>query len=155
MIIMNNGKKLTNEKGLTLVEILAAIVIISIIFISIITILNLTAKSNRISKEIIDATYVAQKEMEFIYKLSSENVKLDAFSYYQPMAKDGNWNVYEKISESEHDGYLIVVKEDDINDPMIRIVVQVFEKNDETMVELKAQMETLLKWGDDHVENSP
>ena len=151
---MFDEKTLTNKKGLTLVEILAAIVIISIIFISIITILNLTAKSNRISKEIIDATYIAQREMEFIYKLSSENVKLESYEDYVVNRVDGEWTVYRKKTATEDD-YFIEIKEDKTEEPMIRIVVQVFDKSSKEMIEPKAQMETLLKWGEVNVENSP
>lgn len=155
MIIMIDKKTLTNKKGLTLVEILAAIVIISIIFISIIIILNLTAKSNRTSHEIIDATYIAQREMEFIYKLSSENVKLESYEDYVVNRVDGEWTVYRKKTVTEDDDYFIEVKEDKTDNPMTRIIVQVFDKSDTGMIDPKAQMETLLKWGEDHVENSP
>ena len=151
---MFDEKTLTNKKGLTLVEILAAIVIISIIFISIITILNLTAKSNRTSHEIIDATYIAQREMEFIYKLSSENVKLESYEDYVVNREDGEWTVYRKKTATEDD-YFIEIKEDKTEEPMIRIVVQVFDKSSKEMIEPKAQMETLLKWGEVNVENSP
>lgn len=143
----------TNEKGLTLVEILAAIVLISIIFISIITILNLTAKTNRTSEEIVDATYIAQKEMEFIYKLSTEDSSFSESLGYEELAKEGNWNVYRK--DSEQAGYFLEIKEDKSERPMIRIVVKVFESSDEAKIDPKAQMETLLIWGDENNENSP
>lgn len=156
MIMMKNRNRLTNEKGLTLVEILAAIVIISIIFISIITILNLTAKSNRTSKEIIDATYIAQREMEYIYKVSEENSSFDSLDDYTDKSEEGNWIVYRKESKhAEQAGYAIEVKEDRTDDPMIRIIVRVFENGDKAKANPKAQMETLLKWGEEHVEDSP
>lgn len=153
MIIMITSKKLANEKGLTLVEILAAMVIISIIFISIITILNLTAKSNRTSKEIIDATYIAQEEMEYIYKISREDSSFESLEQYEADVEDDGWKVYWK--ETETDDFKIEVREKTTEDSMVRIVVRVYEQADEEKVNPRAQMETLLKWGDDHVENSP
>ena len=92
--------------------------------------------------------------MEFIYKLSSENVKLESYEDYVVNREDGEWTVYRKKTATEDD-YFIEVKEDKTDNPMTRIIVQVFDKSDTGMIDPKAQMETLLKWGEDHVENSP
>lgn len=139
----------TNEKGLTLVEILASIVILALIFISIITILNLTAKSNQASQEIIDATYIAQQEMEYIYEKSlDETSNLETISEYVKQPNDGNWFVYHKNVASSD--YFLEIKEDRTEFPMVRVVVKVYEINDISKTEPKAQMETLLKWGGNH-----
>jgi len=136
-----------NEQGLTLVEILASLVILAIIFISIISILNQSARTNKTSEEIIDATYVAQTEMEHIYKLSKDTDKtIDSIHDYVKQTPNGNWNVYHK--QVEHNFFLEIL-EDRTDEPMVRIVVRVYEISDTNKENPKAQMETLLKWGDD------
>lgn len=143
-----------NEKGLTLVELLGSFVILSIILIFIVTILNVSAKTNRTSKEVIDATYMAQEEMEFIYKLSKENSRLHALSeLYIPQSADGDWTVYHK--ESDHEDYYFEIKENTTSAPLIRIIVKVYEKDDLAGAKERAQMETLLKWGESNDQESP
>jgi prepilin-type N-terminal cleavage/methylation domain-containing protein len=55
-----------NEKGLTLIEVLASIVILTIIGVSLLTFFVQSARSNNLSKTILDATYVAQTQIEEI-----------------------------------------------------------------------------------------
>lgn len=141
----------SNEKGLTLVEILAAIVIISLIFVSIVTILNLTAKTNKTSEEIIDATYVAQQEMEYIYKISNENGSFESLEKYTVREPKDGWDIY----ESTEDHFKLEIKTKETEDSMVRVLVRVYERTSETKDEPKAQMETLLNWGEKHVQHSP
>jgi prepilin-type N-terminal cleavage/methylation domain-containing protein len=55
-----------NQKGLTLIEVLASIVILSIIGMSLLTFFVQSARSNNLSKNMMDATYVAQTQIEEI-----------------------------------------------------------------------------------------
>ncbi len=57
-----------NEKGVTLVEVVASFVILVILLISFYTLFIQTAKTTKSSEDIVDATYIAQTEMEKIYK---------------------------------------------------------------------------------------
>lgn len=147
---MRNFKQLArkDEHGLTLVEVLASIVIISIIFISIITILTQTARTNKTSVEIIDATYLAQTEMENLYAISRQgtNPVLDG-SIYSSEPDDGSWKVYHK--QSADPDFFFEIRKEDLADSMSRIVVRVYDKTDVAKSEPRAQMETLLKWGAD------
>lgn len=137
-----------NEKGLTLVEVLAAIVILSIIFTSIISILTHTARTNRTSQEIIDATYVAQQEMEFIYKLSEMNSGfIPNHGYSQQTTDDEGWTVYHK--DSKDTNFKIVIKEQEVEDSLVRVLVLVYEASDHEKEQSRAQMETLLSWRSD------
>jgi prepilin-type N-terminal cleavage/methylation domain-containing protein len=72
-----------NAKGFTLVEIIAAIVIIGIIFISFFSIFISSQKVTVASEEIIDATYIAQQAMEETYSITSKSNYLDIQNYYQ------------------------------------------------------------------------
>lgn len=132
-----------DEKGLTLVEVLAGVVILSLIFVSIVNMLNQSARANKTSEEIIDATYITQREMETIYKLSKEGKNLDALTDYMKQPNEANWEVYHK---NVNDHLLLEIKKDDSDKPMVRIVVTAYEVEDLAKTNPKAKMETLLKW---------
>src|SRR5690625_1535574 len=75
---VTNQRKLFNQKGLTLIEVLVSIVIISIILLAILFVLLQIIRTNKTSQEIVNATYVAQKEMEEMYRVS-QNEDFDAW----------------------------------------------------------------------------
>ena len=62
------------QSGFTLVEVVASIVIITIILTSFFPIFINTAKTTKTSNDIFDATYYAQKEMEILYNLSQTTI---------------------------------------------------------------------------------
>jgi|SRR5690625_2666204 len=130
-----------NESGLTLVEILASIVILALIFMSILMILSQTAKTNKTSEDIIDATYIAQTEMEKIYGASKERQSkmIDWFEgKYNKETPNKGWQIFKK----KEDNYWIeiMVKTEELH----RIVVKVYDEPDATKP--KAQMENHLTW---------
>lgn len=63
---------LQNDEGLTLVEVIASIILISIILLSFMALFLQSNKTTVTSNDIVDATYVAQKEMEEIYTNRTE-----------------------------------------------------------------------------------
>lgn len=130
------------QQGLTLVETIAGIVIISIILLSIVTLLTQTAKTNRTSEQLIDATYIAQTEMETIYKLSLENKELSEVTEYNKQTENNQTTIYTKIDETNN--YKIEIIEQKDESPMRRIIVKVYDQKDNTKI--KAQMESLYNW---------
>ena len=62
-----------NVKGMTLIEVIASIVILSIIFMSFFSIFLSSKKVTVASEEIIDTTYIAQQTMEETYYITSNN----------------------------------------------------------------------------------
>ena len=60
-----------DESGLSLVEVLASIVILTLLLTTFLMMFLQSAKVNKTSENIIDATYIAQTEMEKIYALST------------------------------------------------------------------------------------
>ncbi|WP_042472150.1 type IV pilus modification PilV family protein [Bacillus ndiopicus] len=60
-------KYLKNEQGMSLVEVVAALLIIGIVLISFFGLLIQSNKTTHKSNDIMDATYMAQKEMESLY----------------------------------------------------------------------------------------
>lgn len=62
---------ISNERGISLIEVVASLVIITIIFLAFFNFFIQSKKTNVSSEGIHDATYIAQVEMEEIYILST------------------------------------------------------------------------------------
>ncbi|MBS4177848.1 prepilin-type N-terminal cleavage/methylation domain-containing protein [Lederbergia citrea] len=63
----------TDNRGMTLIEVLLSMVILSIVIVTFLTMFIQSAKTNKHSGDIIDATYMAQTHMENIYQISTNN----------------------------------------------------------------------------------
>lgn len=137
-----------NEEGLTLVEVLASIVILSIVLTTFLLIYAQSAKTTYQSEETIDATYVAQTEMEKIYEISkNSNTKrkkdLDGYNGPSEEKITGlSWDVYNKKKEQF---YIEVKLTEETPYEMTRVVIKVYEELDDEHP--KAQMENLFMWG--------
>lgn len=137
-----NNKK--NQSGLTLVEVLAGIVLISIIMLLFITVFSQFFSTTKKSEDIISATYVAQKEMEQIYDLSQTtsfnelDSKLSEHGY-EKYKIENSWAFFRKKDTFD---ILVKIKTPEEVD-LIPIVIEVFEPSTS---KLEATMEHLLKW---------
>ncbi len=60
-------KFFNNERGISLVEVVASLLLISIILISFFGLFIQSKKAGKTSEEIVDATYVAQETMEYMH----------------------------------------------------------------------------------------
>lgn len=69
-------KKYRNEKGLTLVEVLASIVILSLIVVTFLTFFINSARTTEISQENLDASFFAQQYMEEVYNIVTDHASL-------------------------------------------------------------------------------
>lgn len=159
-----NNKKTWNELGLSLIEVIASILLLSIILISIFTMLTQSAKTTKNSEEIIQATYLAQTEMEIFYSYSKK--------YPYDNFKSNFQNLECSVDSVSTKCYTLKVNSDpkiilslkktipttneiitiDIRDKgnsLKGIVIEVFEKEDfEKGRQPKAQMEDTLEWKD-------
>ena len=89
-----------NEKGVTLVEVVASFVILVILLVSFYTLFIQTAKTTKSSEDIVDATYIAQTEMEHIFNASkSEGINVYSFKAldYQPETVDNSTTEFTKV----------------------------------------------------------
>ncbi|KYG89112.1 hypothetical protein A0U40_13900 [[Bacillus] sp. KCTC 13219] len=83
-------KHLNNHEGMTLVEVVAALVLIGIVLISFFGLLIQSNKTTHKSNDIMDATYVAQMEMENLYNASgSASSYEDLASFYELSEEPG------------------------------------------------------------------
>ncbi|MGE6367649.1 type IV pilus modification PilV family protein [Planococcus kocurii] len=140
-----------NEKGLTLVEVLASTVLITLILISFFTLFAQGAKINITSETIVDSTYLAQKEMESIIALSKESLadtlKIEMDNKYGigVLTSNNEWIKYEKNIPNSTEKYSIRVK--NISTNRINVVVEVIEKENNAV---RAKMENILIWEEDN-----
>lgn len=129
-----------NENGLTLIEVLASVVILTLIITTFLMMFLQSAKTNKASEKIIDSTYYAQVEMENIYAISKEysfddrNEPMSSLSYETIDSIIYTKNTNDKFYE---------VKLEETND-LVSLIVRVYNNKDEK--KLEAQMETLLAW---------
>lgn len=139
-----------NERGMTLVEVLASTIIISIILVTFLMIFGQTARTNIASETIIDSTYIAQSEMEKIYGLSksiSSSNKSSAFPSSQfepplPKTVEGtNWIEYKK--KDNPPGTQIRIRIEDTPEKMSRVIIEVYEGS---KLNPSAKMENVLIW---------
>ncbi|MER2090754.1 MAG: prepilin-type N-terminal cleavage/methylation domain-containing protein [Sporosarcina sp.] len=134
------------ENGFTLIEVLASIVILTLLLTTFLMMFLHSAKVNEASGHIIDAIYKAQTEMEKIYAASLSTafsgregaiVNLD----YEKKVSEGSWKVFEKKDDQED--RLVKIRMLDRNVNMTRLIVEVYEGPDKI---LRAKMENILMW---------
>src|SRR5699024_8050009 len=79
-------KQLKSESGVTLVELLAAITILSLFVTAFLAFFTQAANTNNITNEVNEATFIAQEEMERVTHHATENT---VESYVKPENKNG------------------------------------------------------------------
>lgn len=152
-------KIIVNENGVTLVEVIASFALLVIILFSFFTLFIQTAKTTKSSEKIVDATYVAQTEMERLYaviinkKFTDQEVVLtNELNYIS--TKCEKYTFYKNVSE--YPNYIIILKKDTIGDNLSKVIISVYNKNDisnstdtckiNAQTNYKAQMENYLQW---------
>lgn len=142
-------KFLRREDGLSLIEVVASIVLLAIILLSFYYMFVQSAKTTRTSEDIIEATYIAQTEMEKLYTLTKgksipANFETKVFPEYGVGVKSQNsLKVYHFENETHKDIYIFLTVEA-IGGNLTRVLIQVYDEKDGI---LKAQMETTVEWG--------
>lgn len=138
----------SDEKGVTLVEILAAITILALIVLPLLSIFIQSAKTGKLSNNIMTATYEAQTQIEKIYHLSRtthlsdsiKQLKADDFHYIDCEAD------FKNCFAKHQDKHFIVIsiQRNQDESPMVDVVVKVFKSRAKN--KLEAQMEDLVRW---------
>ncbi len=137
--------QMNNQNGMTLVEIIVSIAILSIIIVTFLTFFIQSTKVNNVSKDITDSSYVAQSEMEEIYHLSDTMSYVDTITYlsntYHVNSSDSNYE-YILTKQMEDTNIYNISITFTTNDDVKDVVVKVY--NDAN--KLEAQLETKLLW---------
>jgi len=137
-----------NEKGLTLVEILASITILSIIIVSLLSMFIQSSRSNQYSENILNATYVAQSQLEEIINLSHVPgiTSLDGLLKLlkeEGYILDNECNNCYGIVQNEDDRYVLIQLTNKSRN-LGKVLVKVFD--DQTKTRQEAQMEMVFQW---------
>lgn len=144
-----------NEKGFTLIEVVASIVILTLLLTSFLSLLLVAAKSTQVSKEIIDYTLVAQTEVETVYQAAQKALKsnhqtilIDELEY-RLSVDQGNRVIYEKTTEQAFIQLTLSDYEDNsvLNETLSGLKVEVSSLEDSSE---GAQIESIIEWGKNH-----
>lgn len=141
-----NFKLKMDERGFTLVELLASFVLITLLLTTFLMMFAQAAKTNVASETIIDSTYTAQTEMEKIYAVSKrplDSTRIAAIENlgYTKVGTDSIWLKFKKKSLNENEEINIRLENKD--EKMTRIIIEVYEG---TKPNPSAKMENVLIW---------
>lgn len=131
-------KIIVNENGVTLVEVIASFVLLIIILFSFFTLFIQTAKTTKSSERIVDATYVAQTEMEKLYEEGTltRNIIVKNLNF---IPESTSTTTFQKTTNN----YLVILKLKPNKDSELKnVVLEVTKRN-----KIKAIMETVVQWG--------
>ncbi|SNR86443.1 hypothetical protein SAMN05446037_100193 [Anaerovirgula multivorans] len=139
---------LSSKKGVTLIEILISLIIFIIIIVPFLGMFVQSTKSNSLSQNIIDATYIAQSCMEDVYSISITNNFMDGLTEL----KDNGFTETVVVADEDYDytknidGYyaLIEIRKSAYSGNLVKVVAKIY--NNSALEKLEAQMETILLW---------
>lgn len=146
---MNKYKR--KQSGFTLVEVLASIVLLTLIITTFMMMFAMGARTNVVSEELFDSTYAVQNEMEKIIELSAHAVLPDArlatiqqalgYSQQAPVTANGaSWGRLSKQLTPQH---VMEVRLEQTSSRFVRVFIEAGEVGKENS---RAKMETLLTW---------
>lgn len=151
MNIVNYPQKTCKLKGMTLIEIIVSLALLAIVIVPFLTMIVNSTRTNRTSEDILDATYVAQSNMEELYSLSISDdtfkqdlLQLSGNGFIETViVTDKDYN-YTK----EKDGFYvkIEIRGSKYEGNLVKVLVKVY--NNSAMGKLESQMETILSWDD-------
>ncbi|MBU9711011.1 type IV pilus modification PilV family protein [Evansella tamaricis] len=154
-MFMRIRQSVSCQRGKTLIEILASIVILSIIVIPLLGFFVQSQKTVQVSGEIIDATYVAQLFMEeTIQHSKGNNLFLSG-----PITIKGYGSQFDSANKqhtlefTEENRYFVTINLKHKNSNLVQVLVKVFEDNVD--LKLEAQMESIVVWEGLENETNP
>ena len=149
-------KVIKNESGLTLLEIIIAIAIISMVGLTFMMSFSMSARTNVKARTTLDASYLGKDAMEMIYNNLG---KINPYSHEEmefELEKEGySYNDEELKLKLREEGYsdsdgiyskkfnhgkVLTIKLED-EGKLIRVLVRVFK--DDSLISVEAQYETL------------
>lgn len=131
----------SNEKGFTLVEVMASFVILAILLTAFFTFFIQTAKTGKSSENIVDATYIAQSEMEKAFAVSKKVTnREEAIKSLGYKKEDSSSDFTKKDSKIT---IKLKLKGNNSAPNLTNIIIEVYENNENN---LKAKMEDVFVW---------
>ncbi len=145
-----NRELVNSQGGFSLVEVIASLVIITIILLSFFGLLIQSNKTGKSAEQIIDATYLAQKEMEKMYNyFKSATIETWESNFPYATEKDevnsnGNTTQYKVTPVNAKNKEIIMVKAEDMSpDTTVRITIEVYDSRGKI---LKAKVQNIFSF---------
>lgn len=146
---------LKEEQGISLLEVIASIVLITIILLSFSTIFLQSKKTNVLSESFVDSTYTAQEDMETVYGMvTSMNIK--DFQELESFNSQGTKFIYiseatctvicKKFVSTTSPEYWIKLQLNSQYSNLVNVLVNVPKHSSSTPV----IMESVFRWGGDN-----
>lgn len=145
-------KKLKNaQNGFTLVEVLASIVLLTLIITTFMMMFAMGARTNVASEGLFDSTYAVQNEMEKLIELSAQPVsppdRLEtieqALGYSRQSGVTENGTTWGRLSKQAGAQHVMDIRLEETTSHFVRVLVEVGSAEGGNP---KAKMETLLIW---------
>lgn len=136
-------KDIFSERGITLVEIIASIAILSLIILTFVPIFTQSMRSSKAASDMLDSTYLAQTVMENVYQLTTEYQFNEAVNHVDEMTFIGSkddWYQYVQYKDGTYIELLIEKPDDELSHVLVKVYA------DDTKSKLEAQMETIYRW---------
>ncbi|OAT80882.1 hypothetical protein A6P54_12805 [Bacillus sp. MKU004] len=136
-------KDIFSERGITLVEIIASIAILSLIILTFVPIFTQSMRSSKAASDMLDSTYLAQTVMENVYQLTTEYQFNEAVNHVDEMTFIGSqddWYQYVQYKDGTYIELLIEKPDDELSNVLVKVYA------DDTKSKLEAQMETIYRW---------
>ncbi|WP_144547835.1 prepilin-type N-terminal cleavage/methylation domain-containing protein [Bacillus sp. X1(2014)] len=151
----------SSQRGMTLIEILVSIIILSIIIVTLLTMLIQSSRTNNTSKNIVNTTYLAENSMEEIRNFVVSTTFSSSTTFMSNLTISGydkltitdldkitdydksSGYFYKKINNTK--GHFILVKLVPKEAPLVKVTVKVYN-NETSSKRLEAQMEMLISW---------
>jgi type II secretory pathway pseudopilin PulG len=136
-------KHFFSERGITLVEIIASIAILSLIILTFVPVFAQSMRSSKVASDMLDSTYLAQTVMEKVYQLSADYPFNEAVNHVDEMTFLGSkddWYQYVQYKDGAYIELLIEEPEDELSNVLVKVY------SDDSKSKLEAQMETIYRW---------
>lgn len=137
------SKPFNCQGGFSLIEVIASLVILTIILLSFFGLLIQSKKTEKQSEEIIDATYIAQVEMEKIY-FYSRSIAYNTIEHtFTTAGYTQITDLNELIFTKDIDGFLVKIRFKDkaSSNKLKSIIIEVMEGSIQ-----KSKMENIYNW---------
>ena len=136
-------KVIHSETGITLIEIIASVAILSLIVITFLPMFTQSMRTTKSSSDMMDATYLAQSTMEEVYHVSTSYPFTEAADQLDDMAFMGTENEWSRFVQYK-EGAFIELSLKKPENGLSNVVTKIY--SDDTKSKLKAQMETIYRW---------
>lgn len=142
---------LKTEKGFTLVEVLASIVLLTLIVTTFMMMFAMGARTNVASEGLFNSTYEVQNVMEKIIELSDQPAAPTArvetikskLGYTQQTRVVKSGTSWDRLTKKVGNQHVMEIRLEETESQFVRVLVEVSEEGNGKS---KAKMETLLTW---------